>query len=165
MKIICTTTLAIWLLSLTSYAGERTIAPLQELLSHYLSIKDALVNSDSKTAGIKAEAYGKTLEATTTAELNADAKKTLAGLRSILAKAADQIAKSKDIGKQRIAFAELSAGMLTLSKTVKLADKSIYEQFCPMKKASWLSNEQTIKNPYYGRQMLSCGTVKTTIQN
>jgi hypothetical protein len=29
---------------------------------------------------------------------------------------------------------------------------------------NWLSKENTIKNPYYGSQMLSCGSVVETIK-
>jgi hypothetical protein len=32
-----------------------------------------------------------------------------------------------------------------------------------MKKASWLSNDKAIKNPYYGSAMLTCGNVKTIL--
>jgi hypothetical protein len=31
-----------------------------------------------------------------------------------------------------------------------------------MKKASWLSSEKTIKNPYFGSAMLSCGELTNT---
>jgi hypothetical protein len=37
-------------------------------------------------------------------------------------------------------------------------------QYCPMKKASWLSDSKDIRNPYYGANMLDCGSVKTTIK-
>jgi hypothetical protein len=44
----------------------------------------------------------------------------------------------------------------------------IYYQFCPMendgKGAKWISKDETIKNPYYGSQMLSCGKTVETIK-
>jgi hypothetical protein len=36
--------------------------------------------------------------------------------------------------------------------------------YCPMKKSNWLSNEKTVKNPYYGSAMLTCGEVTGTIK-
>jgi len=33
-----------------------------------------------------------------------------------------------------------------------------------MKKATWLSSNKTIKNPYYGNAMLTCGQVTETMQ-
>ncbi|RYG53246.1 MAG: DUF3347 domain-containing protein [Chitinophagaceae bacterium] len=46
----------------------------------------------------------------------------------------------------------------------KLGDKPVYLQYCPMAKASWLSNENEIRNPYYGTAMLTCGEVKKTFK-
>jgi hypothetical protein len=36
--------------------------------------------------------------------------------------------------------------------------------YCPMKKANWLSSSATIKNPYYGNSMLTCGKVVETLK-
>jgi hypothetical protein len=33
-----------------------------------------------------------------------------------------------------------------------------------MKKAIWLSSENTVKNPYYGKQMLTCGSLQETLK-
>ena len=42
-----------------------------------------------------------------------------------------------------------------------------YYQFCPMadnnKGAYWLSKEETILNPYFGKAMHSCGEIKYVI--
>jgi len=46
---------------------------------------------------------------------------------------------------------------------VKLSDAPLYQQYCPMKKSYWLSKDAAIKNPYYGKQMLTCGKVSDTL--
>jgi hypothetical protein len=51
-----------------------------------------------------------------------------------------------------------------MAKGVKLSSEPIYQQYCPMKKAAWLSNESAVKNPYYGSSMLTCGNVTDTIK-
>ncbi|MCW3118020.1 MAG: hypothetical protein JWM28_2102 [Chitinophagaceae bacterium] len=40
--------------------------------------------------------------------------------------------------------------MHVLAKKAKLSPEPVYQQYCPMKKASWLSNNKTIQNLYYG---------------
>jgi hypothetical protein len=53
----------------------------------------------------------------------------------------------------------------SLKELVKPSDKvnqPVYYQYCPMKKAYWLSKEKDIKNPYYGSSMLTCGKVAET---
>ena len=83
--------------------------------------------------------------------------------RDALLKDATHISESKDIKHQREHFAPFSDNMIALAKTVKLSTAPVYQQYCPMKKASWLSNQQGIKNPYYGSAMLTCGSVKATL--
>ena len=44
----------------------------------------------------------------------------------------------------------------------------IYKDFCPMyndnKGAIWLSESKEIKNPYFGKSMSTCGTVKEELK-
>jgi hypothetical protein len=54
--------------------------------------------------------------------------------------------------------------MIALTKQFKLSDKPVYVQYCPMADGSWLSDEKQIVNPYYGKSMLSCGSVKSEIK-
>ena len=45
--------------------------------------------------------------------------------------------------------------------------KTVYYQFCPMainnKGAYWLSELKSIRNPYFGEQMMNCGETKETL--
>jgi hypothetical protein len=75
---------------------------------------------------------------------------------------AGAIATAKDLKKQREVFANLSNNMVAVAKAVKLSVQPVYQQYCPMKKASWLSSEKTIRNPYFGSAMLSCGELTNT---
>lgn len=121
------------------------------LLTNYYSVKNALVNSNAKVAS---EAIMDLQKAINTEK---DFKQ-----KAVLNKAVDKLAKAKGLEKQRAVFNEVST---TLWQIVKSADKLnalVYYQYCPMKKAYWLSNEKEIKNPYYGSAMLNCGRVSET---
>ncbi len=124
-----------------------------DILTAYYGVKDALVASDANVASEKAGQLSKALAA-------AD-KTALTGKLDTDAKA---IAEKKDLESQRRHFESLSANMLALAKSAKLSDKPIYQAYCPMKKAVWLSQESAIKNPYYGEDMLTCGTVQKTLK-
>jgi hypothetical protein len=129
---------------------------LSNLLSHYYNIKDALVAGNANKAASEAEEYVRTLngiEFQTISEGNANA----------LLKDATAISESKDINRQREHFANFSNNMVLLAKSMKLSSDTIYAAYCPMKKASWLSADKVIKNPYYGNAMLTCGKVVETI--
>ncbi|MES2005504.1 MAG: DUF3347 domain-containing protein [Bacteroidota bacterium] len=129
--------------------------PLQ-LLSLYYEIKDALVAGNANAASDKATDLVKAIN-------DADAKTIGDANRDALLKDIDAIAKTKDLKEQRVHFAPFSDNMIALAKTVKLSADPVYQQYCPMKKASWLSSQQAIKNPYYGSSMLTCGSVKATL--
>ena len=84
-----------------------------------------------------------------------------------LKKETQAIANSKEVKKQRNYLDSLSRSLYEMMK-VSEQETPTYYQFCPMandgKGANWLSKEETIKNPYYGSQMLSCGKTVETIK-
>ena len=121
-----------------------------DLLTHYIAVKDALVKGDAATA------------ATQAGELN----KAITEHSDILDKVSANalaISKTTDIELQRKQFKTLSDNFYILSKSVKLSEEPVYRLYCPMKKSYWLSKETTIRNPYYGKQMLNCGNVSDTL--
>jgi hypothetical protein len=129
---------------------------LSQLLSQYYNIKDALVAGNGNEASAKAGEFIKTAN-------SIDYKLISEGNINAILKDATPISETKDIKKQREHFANLSNNMATLAKSVKLGTQPIYQAYCPMKKANWLSSEKEIKNPYYGSTMLTCGSVVDTI--
>ena len=121
---------------------------------HYIQLKDALVASNAQDAKKVAGELQKSLT-------------KLSDGKKIAAEAA-KVAASTDLDEQRRAFSSLSNEMKTLLKDGKLTSGSLYVAYCPMANnnegAFWLSNEKQIKNPYFGDAMLTCGSVKETIQ-
>ena len=127
-----------------------------QILSSYLNIKNALVTGDAASAASNADLFLRTVN-------TIDFKVISEGNVHILANDAGKISATKDLKKQREYFANLSSNMATVAKSFKLSDKPVYVQYCPMKKASWLSSEKQIRNPYYGSSMLTCGEVTETL--
>lgn len=140
-----------------TFAQNTTSTKPSELLSSYYNIKDALVNGDADKAAENAEQFVKNINGTSAESISKSDKEALL-------KDANKIAATKDLKKQREYFSAFSVNMYTLAKSVKLNSESVYYQYCPMKKAYWLSSEKVVKNPYYGSAMLTCGKVTETIQ-
>jgi len=128
---------------------------LPQLLSYYYNIKNALVAGDAASASSNALSFAKAVN-------SIDYKVISEGNIHILAKDAGKISDTKDLQKQREYFVSFSSNMAAVARAVKLTDEPIYQAYCPMKKAVWLSNEKAIKNPYYGSAMLTCGQVTAT---
>lgn len=124
---------------------------MSEILKDYLDLKDALVETDSEKAQNAAKEFLATLESdsdVTNSELKEEVQK---------------VANTADIKVQRSSFDLISVMMVDLAKSVDLSSVTLYKQYCPMAKnnegAFWLSTSSEIRNPYFGDQMLKCGSV------
>lgn len=133
-------------------------------LATYYRLKNALVADNSEIASQRAEELSKTFDSVDTAKMNA-AQKTLWGkLEKLLRLDAKHINENKDIEHQRGHFMKLSNNMYALIFNFKANENEAYLIYCPMKKATWLSDSQDIRNPYYGSKMVDCGSVRTTLK-
>jgi hypothetical protein len=144
-------------------------AQFASVLSAYYGLKDALVGDNSKGAATNAKAMKTALE-------NIDTKNWTAKQRNMY----EPLAKKMEIDAQHIAdngakidhqrehLENLSNNLFTVTKSLKINTETVYRQFCPMandgKGAYWLSKENKVKNPYYGKSMLTCGSVKETLK-
>lgn len=151
---------------MTALSGARAqeAREWQNLLNGYYGIKNELVAGDAAKTAARAVDFVDALLKAGTAVPNNQELRSFQRLQSGISSAAKSIIGAKDISKQREFFSALSNSMLELSKSVKLTSKTIYVDYCPMKQAYWLSEFQPIKNPYYGNSMLSCGSIKNSIQ-
>ena len=138
------------------FAQESKPVQTSPLLSNYYNLKDALVKSDLKMASASAVDLAAMISAADNAAVTEENRKALL-------KEVNAISTGKSLKEQRLHFASLSANMFDLAKAVKFSAEPIYQQYCPMQKASWLSNNKAIKNPYYGSAMLTCGNIKATL--
>ena len=140
-----------------TFAQDTSTTQPSELLNSYYNIKDALVSGDADKAAVSAEQFVKNINSISTETVHESN-------REALLKDAGKISATKDLNKQREYFSAFSASMYALAKTVKLSSEPVYYQYCPMKKATWLSNNKIIKNPYLGNAMLTCGKTTETLQ-
>ena len=126
-------------------------------------MKEALVNADAVSASGKAGEFAKYINGFDIKTIPADKQADFIGIRKKLVLDAGKIAATRDLDKQREDFASLSLNFYSLVKLVKLSSQPIYQDYCPMKGMYWLSDVENIRNPYYGRMMLTCGSVTETI--
>jgi hypothetical protein len=66
------------------------------------------------------------------------------------------LAKSSSLKEARLAFERLS----DRAKKLVAGQPGYYVVHCPMLKKDWVQTSETIANPYYGKEMLSCGEIK-----
>jgi len=152
------------LLLIVNIVKADTNASINKVLAAYLEIKNALANDDNKLANQKAIAFTAALKEVNPAQLDARQKATWLKYSEKLRFDGDHIGESAAIAHQREHFASLSKNMYAVIKELKTNTSPVYMQYCPMKKESWLSESEEIKNPYYGKSMSECGKVTETLK-
>lgn len=140
---------------------------LKAVFDNYFALKDALVNTDGSLASTNAKKLLASIKSIDMAKLSNEEHTVWMKVMKDLTFDTEHIEETKDAGHQREHFNTLSDNMYQLLKVSKQATP-IYYQHCPManggKGANWLSKENTIKNPYYGSKMMSCGKTVETIK-
>ena len=154
----------------SSNLGAKGTPKLVAVISNYYNLKNALVAtnaaqvkaasqqllsaSDSMVMYLQTDTpdlitFGRYLDAIITQS------KVIAGL------------EDANCERQRLAFSPLSNNMFELLKMTEVKNTGAYKQYCPMafdnKGAIWLSDENEIKNPYFGEKMLECGEVTDSL--
>lgn len=140
---------------------------LKAVYDNYFAVKDALVKTDGAMASAKAKDLANAINTVKMDQLKNDEHMVWMKVMNDVKEDAEHISETKDTKHQRDHFVTLSKNIYQLIKVSK-TETPTYYQFCPMandgKGANWLSKENTIKNPYYGSQMLSCGKTVETIK-
>jgi Cu(I)/Ag(I) efflux system membrane fusion protein len=140
-----------------------------QVMDSYYHLKDALVLSNDTLAKTSANRIIALSDSVNLEELKADSSIVLMaqGYLDNISAEAKGLVGEKDIEGKRKSFQMISDNMYDLVRTVRYDRETIYHQFCPMAfndaGAYWLSRTSDIKNPYFGRKMLTCGEVKDSL--
>ena len=143
-------------------------AVIKETFSHYLHIQNSLAADNAVEAANGAKSLLSSLAKLDKSFLSATQKVEYDPLESHLKEHAKQIENSAlDISAQRIQFNLLSEKAYEMVKAFG-AGKPVYQFHCPMamenEGANWLSDSREIRNPYFGKEMLNCGSIAGSIQ-
>jgi hypothetical protein len=137
---------------------------IEVILNDYLKLKNALVKDDTKGAALAGKELVTTLNNLNPDKIEEGFKKEYLDIGDDVKEHADHIGSNGgNIEHQREHFALLSKDVDDLIKIFG-TDKKLYQDHCPMydegKSGYWISETKEIKNPYYGKKMLTCGSMK-----
>ncbi|MEZ4969186.1 MAG: efflux RND transporter periplasmic adaptor subunit [Flavobacteriaceae bacterium] len=136
---------------------------LKTAFNHYLIVKDALVQDDSKKV---VEGATQLLNALNLIDMKLlkdnNAHIHWMKLDKELKSSSNAILEASDMESMRNHFKHISSKLGNAIQLFGINEK-VYNQFCPMadnnKGAYWLSKEEKVLNPYFGKAMLACGEV------
>jgi hypothetical protein len=127
-------------------------------------MKNDFANNDDKGAADAGNKMLKAFNGFDESSLKEADKKSFEDIRDDAKEHAEHIGMNAgNIKHQREHFDMLSKDMYDLVKKFGAGEK-IYVDFCPMyndkKGVTWLSETKEITNPYFGKDMNTCGTIK-----
>ena len=118
------------------------------LVDPYVRVQSAL--AADKIDGVKADA----------AAIGAAAEKMGDAARPITA-AAKRLEEAANLKDARKAFGDVSEALFAYIKTTGASmPPGVKTAYCPMVNKSWLQKGDKIQNPYYGSEMLECGSFR-----
>ena len=151
-----------------SNVDVKAAASIKEIVDHYLHIKNALANDNGGEAADGAKTMERAIGKLDKSLLTAGQKKVYDEIEEDLKEHAEHIGKNGDnIKHQREHFSMMSEDVYDLAKTFG-GGRTLYHDHCPMynekKGAMWLSEIKEVKNPYFGAEMPTCGTIEEVIK-
>lgn len=131
----------------------------KNVLESYIQMKDAFVASDPIQVAGYAKMTSKALKSIQIKDLGTMEQAHVTKSIEML----DAISENDVLENQRTHFVLLNENIVPITMNIEGVDPMLYVQKCPMannnKGAVWLSAKKDIQNPYYGAQMLTCGSV------
>lgn len=135
------------------------------VVTAYLELKNALTKDDDKTAAQAGNSLVEAIAAVDKASMTAEQSKVFADIADDAKEHAEHVGSNAgNIKHQREHFETLSQEIYDLVKAGGSTGQKLYYDNCPMyndgKGANWLSETKEIQNPYLGKGMPTCGSIK-----
>lgn len=144
---------------------------LKTAMTAYYQLSNALVKGDTLAADIAAAALKYHVDSLPVARLGIDSSRAAdlaVSTGSISAELAGLIIEKGGLDSRRSSFQMVSDQLYDLLQTTGFKGNTVYRQHCPMafnnRGAHWLSDTTEVLNPYFGDEMLHCGSVTDTLR-
>ena len=142
----------------TQESGHQHSEHLDILVENYLGMKNALTEDDLDEAKNYFREFAE--EVRTSSEMNNHEEHSdrHATHHQAMVSAVNEAENTTDIEAFRTAFKKISAELITAIENQGY-ESTLFRQYCPMYQggSEWISDSETIENPFYGSQMHSCG--------
>jgi Cu(I)/Ag(I) efflux system membrane fusion protein len=141
---------------------------LAGMFASYIEIKDALVASDAGKVKSEASQAKESLAKVDMKLLSGAAHNDWMNWVKPIENSLTEIETASDIEEQRKSFSTLSDNVYKSVKAFGLGGSEAFYEYCPMafnnEGAYWLSDNDQVRNPYFGDKMLKCGVVKERLR-
>ncbi|SIN75540.1 efflux RND transporter periplasmic adaptor subunit [Halodesulfovibrio marinisediminis] len=146
-------------------APEKFKIQICSALIAYTEVAEALSQDNAEGARVALKGFSAALNSVSDAGLSEKASKFWADKKRLMTSGIAEMRNASDIEGIRKGFFTISNGLLDVAKKMGISlSGDVYEMHCPMafdnKGATWLQQDESIRNPYFGSKMFNCGEVK-----
>jgi Cu(I)/Ag(I) efflux system membrane fusion protein len=140
-------------------------------MQRYYQLSAALVKADTQAADMAGAVLKYQLDSLPVARMGLDSARMeqLAGqVGGISAELEGMLLEKAGLEGRRLSFQMVSDQLYDLLRVTGMKNTTVFRQYCPMafndRGAHWLSDKAEIINPYFGDEMLHCGSVTDTLK-
>lgn len=148
--------------------GKEFQQQLADVFTSYVELKDAFVDSDSKKVTSEASETAQAVTRVDMKLLSGAAHNDWMNYLVAIRQSLKEIQSTEDIEAQRKSFSSLTDNLYKSIKAFGLGGAEAFYEFCPMafnnEGGFWLSENEEIRNPYFGDKMLTCGSVQERLK-
>lgn len=141
---------------------------LADVFESYVDLKEALVSSDMAKVKSESQETSEALAKVDMTLVSGAAHNDWMVYLDPMKTALEEIQGAGDLEAQRTSFSTLTNNLYKSIKAFGLGGEVAYYEFCPMafnnQGGYWLSDNEKIRNPYFGDKMLTCGEVQEKLQ-
>jgi Cu(I)/Ag(I) efflux system membrane fusion protein len=141
---------------------------LNPIFTEYLKLTDALTSDNLEEAKKVGSNLLKAVEDVNMSLFTGESHKVWMDLSVELKNELQHIKHFKTLGELRKSFNQISESIINMEIGFKPNNETLYVLHCPMannnKGGDWISASKEVKNPYYGKAMLTCGEVSKELK-
>jgi hypothetical protein len=145
--------------------SEVSAKKLQEVIGAYITLKNAFFNGNKKTIDQAGNSMLKQVTSITSGTDNQEAQEALQQHKRLLEDKLKEMRHIRELKEKRSYLSHISEIVYCTIKSFDLDNKqALFAAYCPMafdnKGAYWITESQTIRNPYFGNKMPDCGSIE-----
>lgn len=145
--------------------SETTAKNLQEVITAYISLKNAFFKNNKKTVDQAGNIMLEQVESIAAETNNQKAKEAIQQHKQLLEDKLKEMLHIQELEEKRSYFSHLSEIIYCMIKSFDLKkSQEFFAAYCPMaldnKGAYWVTETKKIRNPYFGDKMPECGKIE-----
>ena len=148
--------------------AEPTKVEMKQVIDAYIQLKDAFVKDDEQATEKATVLMAEKVAAVLPTKLKGEGLEAWHNHQVLYEGKLKEMQHIKGLENKRSYFSHISEILYCTIKSFGFKQGNLFVIFCPMafdgKGAYWINESKTVQNPYLGKAMPTCGTIKEELK-